>query len=86
MSSYKDLEKYAFGCDHAEAVDLCSTDYVPATARRRLYVGGTGDVKIDTAGGQTGVTFKNVPVGFLDVHATKVYRTGTTATTIRAQW
>ena len=85
MLSYKDYEKYLFGCDHAEAVDVSAVDYVPATARRRLYIGSTGDVKIDTAGGET-VTFKSVPVGFLDVHATKIYHTGTSASSIIALW
>jgi hypothetical protein len=84
--TYKDLEKYLFGCDNAEAIDLSSTDYTPSSARRRLYVGGTGDVKVDTAGGQSGITFHAVPAGFLDVHVTKVYKTGTTATNLTALW
>jgi len=53
---------------------------------RRLYVGGTGNVKIDTTGGESGVTFNTVPVGFLDVHPAKVYKTGTTATLLVALW
>jgi hypothetical protein len=84
--TYKDFEKYAFGCDHSEAVSLASADYVPATARRRLYVGGTGNVKVDTAGGETGITFNAVPVGFLDLHVTRIYKTGTTATNLVALW
>jgi len=84
--TYKDLEKYLFGCDNAEAIDLSSTDYSPSAGRRRLYVGSSGDVKVDTVGGQTGITFKTVPVGFLDVHATKVYKTGTTASNLVALW
>lgn len=86
MFPFKDLEKYAFGCDHSEAVDLSSTDYAPATPRRRLYIGGTGDVKADLVGGETAVTFKAVRVGFLDVHVTKVYKLGTTATNLVALW
>ena len=92
MESYKDWEKYTFGCDNSEPVNLSSTDYVPSHPVRRLYVGGgpggnPGDVKVDTAGGEIGVTFKAVPIGkFLDVHVTKVYQTGTTATLIVALW
>jgi hypothetical protein len=86
MPPFKDLEKYLFGCDNSEAVDLSSHDYTPSGPRRRLYVGGTGDVKVDLVGGETAVTFKTVPVGFLDVHVTKVYRTGTTATNLVALW
>ena len=33
-----------------------------------------------------GVIFKAAPVGFLDVHATKVYATGTAATNLVAMW
>jgi len=50
-----------------------------------LYVGGAGDVKLDTLN-STGVTFKAVPVGTV-LHLgpiTKVYATGTTATNLVA--
>ncbi len=46
-----------------------------------LYVGGSGDVRIVTWGGET-VTFANVPVGVLPVRARRVYATGTSATGI----
>lgn len=50
-----------------------------------LYVGGAGNVKVDTVGGQTGVTFTGVTAGsVLPIQVTKVYATGTTATTIVA--
>jgi hypothetical protein len=85
MLSKKDFENLCFGCDNAEAVDLSSTDYTPTHTVRRLYVGGAGNVKVDTIGGQT-LTFQAAPVGFLDVRAKKVYKTGTTATNIVALW
>lgn len=54
---------------------------------RRIYVGGTGDVKVDTphptntAGTAVTVTYKSVPANsYLSCRATKVYLTGTTAT------
>ena len=49
-----------------------------------IYVGGTGDLKVDMLGG-TAVTFKAVPVGtVLNIRATRVYATGTTATLLLA--
>jgi allophanate hydrolase subunit 2 len=50
-----------------------------------LYVGTTGNLKVDTITGST-VTFKNMPVGFFPVQVKKVYLTGTTATDIIALW
>lgn len=48
----------------------------------RLYVGGTGDVKVTTLDGNV-VTFKAVPVGStLCVETSLVWSTGTTATLI----
>lgn len=48
-----------------------------------LYVGGTGNVAVITANGQT-VTFNAVPVGFFPVAGTRVMATGTTATNLIA--
>jgi hypothetical protein len=51
-----------------------------------LYIGGAGDVKVTTIGGDD-VTFKAVPVGtILQVKVIKVFATGTTATNILALW
>jgi hypothetical protein len=51
-----------------------------------LYVGGYGDVKVDTVGGDT-VTFVGVNGGtFFPLQVLKVYATGTTATNIIAIW
>lgn len=51
---------------------------------RALYIGGTGNIKIDTPNGDT-VTFNNVAAGtLLPVRADRVYSTGTTATDIVA--
>lgn len=48
----------------------------------RIYVGVTGDVKVDTLGG-TGITYKAVPAGvYIYPNATKIYATGTTATNL----
>lgn len=50
-----------------------------------LYIGGAGDLKVDTIAGST-VTFKAVPVGFFPVQVKKIYSTGTVATDIIALW
>ena len=50
---------------------------------RALYVGVSGDVKVDTVEGDT-LTFVGVPIGFFPVSVKRVYATGTTATNIIA--
>ncbi len=61
----------------SDAADLAFT-------ARSLYVGGAGDVKVDTANGDT-LVFSAVPAGtVLPVAVKKVYATGTTATAIVA--
>ena len=47
-----------------------------------LYVGTTGNIAVDTAGGSKNVTFNAVPVGFFPVFVTRVYNTNTTASNI----
>lgn len=48
-----------------------------------LYIGVSGDVALDTPS-STNVLFKAVPVGVLNVAATRVRATGTTATNLVA--
>jgi hypothetical protein len=92
--NFRDLEKYLFGCDHAAPVTPSDTGglslgggVTAPPACRRLWVGGAGTVKIDTQGGESGVVIQGVAAGtFLDVHATRVYATGTSATLIVALW
>lgn len=51
-----------------------------------LYVGNSGDVKVETSGGDI-VTFQNLSNGqFVPVQVTKVFYTGTTATGLIALW
>lgn len=53
-------------------------------AARALFVGGAGDIRVDTLGGDT-VTFASVLAGsILPVRVLKVYSTGTTATNLVA--
>ena len=51
-----------------------------------LYVGGGGNLKVTTIGGDD-VVFSNIQDGaFIPVHVLKVWSTGTTATSIVALW
>jgi hypothetical protein len=51
-----------------------------------VYVGGDGDLKVTTSGGDT-VTFVGLTAGmFIPVQVVRVWATGTTATNIVALW
>lgn len=68
----------------AAAVTPHNTNALSATSRA-LYIGGAGDIKIDLADSGSAITFVGVPAGtILPVQATRVYSTGTTATSIVA--
>lgn len=55
-----------------------------ANFSRAVWVGGTGDIKVDMVGSGT-VTFTAVPAGYmLAVRASRVYATDTTATALVA--
>jgi len=47
---------------------------------KALYAGTAGTVKVDTFGGDSGVTFTMVAGGYLPVKVTKVYNSGTDIT------
>lgn len=68
---------------HAVVVVPSDTVDLPIVAGA-LYIGGAGDVTVDTLGGETNVTLKAVPLGRLRLAVTRVYATGTTATNIVA--
>lgn len=70
---------------HAAAVAPSDTANLP-TYSKRLWVGGAGAVKLVTVGGDT-VTYAAVPAGtYLNVRAQQVFATGTTATSIVAEY
>lgn len=61
-----------------------TTDLTNAT--RSLYIGGAGNVKIDTVLGDT-VTLSGVVAGtVIPVRVSRVYATGTTATNLVGLW
>lgn len=66
----------AFDADAAKSDTVDFTNYANA-----LYIGVTGDVKVDLVVGGT-VTFKAHPVGYLLAAVRRLYSTGTTATNI----
>jgi hypothetical protein len=77
-----------------EVISLASTDYTNTKAKRgfSVYVdsitGGT-NVKVDGADSGEGITITSASAGnFLmnGARCTKVYKTGTTATTLIAVW
>ncbi|MDE2097157.1 MAG: hypothetical protein KGL39_07915 [Patescibacteria group bacterium] len=73
------------GGQHLASIDLSTTDAVinpPAL----IQVGQAGDLKVDTLGGEIGVTVPSVPVGLFACWVTKVYKTGTTAANLSAVW
>jgi hypothetical protein len=70
----------------AETVAAVAPSDTGSVRARALYVGGGGDVTVDTAN-SSNVTFKSVPTGtVLAVRATRVYATNTTATNIVAMF
>ena len=87
--AYQKLQAY-----RAAAVTPSDTATIPNVATQDgkgnngclLYVGGAGDVKVTTAGGDD-VIFTGIPAGsFIPVQVLRVFVTGTTATNIVALW
>lgn len=57
------------------------------TSARAIYVGGGGDIVLDTVKGETSILFKAVPQGtILPVRAKRVRASSTTATNLIALW
>lgn len=61
---------------------VAPSDSTTFPASRALYIGVTGDVRVDFAEGGVNILLKAAPVGVLPVQVTRVYATGTTATDI----
>ncbi len=70
-----------YTASNASAITPHDTNKIDGTAG--IYVGGTGNLKVDMCGGDTGITFAGVPAGtILPIQVVKVYATGTSATNI----
>jgi hypothetical protein len=72
-------------CRHAAVVTPSdSADLTNVT--RKLFVGGAGNIKVTTAGGET-LLLTGVAAGsVLDICVSRVWSTTTTATNIVAMW
>ena len=68
---YMGLPLEAFAITPSDSADL-------ATHVRRIWVGTAGNIKITTPAGND-VTYTNVPAGYWDRTAVRVWSTGTTA-------
>ena len=67
-----------------DAESITPSDTGNIAGMRGLYVGSGGNVKVDMQGGTT-ITFSNVISGtILPIKASRVYSTGTTATSLVA--
>jgi hypothetical protein len=87
MALPKDASDTNAPCDEAIAVDVSAADQSLAPFARALYIGVTGDVTVDMAKTGTAILFKAVPAGtYLRIIVGKVYKTGTSATSIIALW
>ena len=53
-----------------------------ALTPRGVYVGVAGDLTVDMADGITSILFKNVPVGVFPIAVSKIYKTGTGASSL----
>lgn len=58
------------------------SDSLTFPSARALYIGVSGDVRVDFAEGGVNILLKAAPAGILPVQVTRVYATGTTATDI----
>jgi hypothetical protein len=70
---------------HAVAIMPSDTVDLP-NITSSIYVGVSGDITLDTLGGETSILFKSVPVGDLVGEFKRVRATGTTATNLLARF
>lgn len=70
------------GLIYDQAAQLKTTADLTGLTTSSLFVGTAGNVKVDLAGGSTGVVFKATAGAVLPLDITKIYSTanGTTAT------
>ncbi len=87
--AYQKLQAYrAAAVTPSNTVDIPSVSSQDGSGNNGcvLYIGGDGDVKVTTTGGDD-VTFIGLLAGtFFPVQVTRVWATGTTATNIIALW
>ena len=68
------------------AVTAVQSDTVDLITPVVVYIGGDGDLKVDTEGGET-ATFVGLSAGdIVPVSVVRIYSTGTTATNLLMMW
>jgi hypothetical protein len=87
--AYQKLQAYrAAAVTPSDTVDIPSISTQDGTGNNGcvLYVGGAGNIKVTTAGGDT-LIFTGILAGsFFPVQVLRLWSTGTTATNIIALW
>lgn len=85
--AYQKLQvERAHGVTPDDNVNIPYVGYPTETWPCILYVGGAGDIRVLTAGGDD-IIFSNVPAGtFLPVQVIRVFATDTLASRIVALW
>ena len=82
MSAYRSADATVSAVG-AAAITTSDSATIPTT--RGIYIGGSGDIKVDMADSGTGITFVGISAGvLLPLQVTRVYATGTTATNLVA--
>lgn len=70
---------------HRASAVTTSDSVIYAQPTRALYIGGAGNITVDMADGGTAVLFVAVQGGtILPIQVTRIYQTGTSATSIVA--
>ncbi len=88
--AYQKLQAYrAADVTPSDTVDIPSISTDPGASKNNgcvLFVGGAGNLKVRTVGGDD-VTFNGINTGaFIPVQVVRVFSTGTSATNIIALW
>jgi hypothetical protein len=83
--SYKGSHDRADPVVGGAVVDLSSTDAAMSNVTRAVWVGTSGDLKVDMIDGST-VVWPSLSVGWHPLRVTKIYKTGTTAAQIAVGW
>jgi hypothetical protein len=75
----------SYSADHAKAITKSDTAML-AQGTSFIWVGGAGNMRVKTRGGQT-VTLDGIPAGtLLPIHVAQVLSLSTTATNLVALW
>ncbi len=83
MSQHKN--KVSYSCDHALVATRSDTALLPRTSRF-IFVGGAGNMKVTTVGGET-LTINSIANStLLPLQVTQIHSVSTTATNMVVMW